>query len=210
VSREVRLYVEGGGDGKDARARLRIAFGEFLREVRHLAREERAGWSITVCGSRESAFEDFQTALRKHPDAFVVLLVDAEGSYAGPGPWQHLADPRNDGWKKPPGVEDDQCHLMVQVMEAWFLADRDKLAEYYGQGFLAGSLPNNPDVEQIPKDRVLDALATATRNTQKGSYHKTRHAPKILERIRPEVVCNKAAQCRRLLEALRRAVAAGS
>ena len=53
---------------------------------------------------------------------------------------------------------DEQCHLMVQVMDVeWFLADRDALESYYGQGFLEAVrfLKLNPNVEQVSKQDVI-------------------------------------------------------
>ncbi len=42
---------------------------------------------------------------------------------------------------------------MVQAMEAWFLADREALANFYDGGFLANSLPGSPtNVEAVLKD----------------------------------------------------------
>jgi hypothetical protein len=77
---------------------------------------------------------------------------------------------------------------MVQVMEAWFLADQHALADYYGQGFLRNSLPRQRNFEQIDKDRVLTALRHASTPTQKGPYHKTRHGFDLLELIDPALV----------------------
>jgi len=34
-------------------------------------------------------------------------------------------------------------------MEAWFLADKPALAEYYGNKFKAAALPQNPKIEEI-------------------------------------------------------------
>ena len=50
-----------------------------------------------------------------------MLLVDAERPVASSGPWGHLNAPP-DSWVRPAGATDDQCHLMVQVME--FLVHR--------------------------------------------------------------------------------------
>ena len=63
-------------------------------------------------------------------------------------------------------------------------------------------MPDNPNVEQIDKQSLERSLAMATRQTKKGAYHKTRHAPDILERIRPEVVKSKATYCKRLFDTL--------
>ena len=198
---EIRLYIEGGGDQKDTKARLRTAFGAFLRELRDRAREKRIHWSIITCGGRASTFDDYQTALRSHPRAFNVLLVDAEAPVISDSPWEHLKSRPGDEWDNP-GMEDKHCDLMVQTMEAWLIADREKLREYYGQGFQENSLPENPNVEQIAKNVLEEALKNATRNTRKGPYHKTHHAPEILGRIRPTEVKKKATFCSRLFNTL--------
>jgi hypothetical protein len=82
--------------------------------------------------------------------------------------------------------DSDQAHLMVQAMESWFLADQQALADYYGQGFLRNSLPGQPDIEQIAKEEVFRVLRHASRHTQKGEYHKTRHGFELLEENRPQ------------------------
>ena len=199
---EIRIYVEGGGDQKDTKARLRQGFGAFLGELRELARTKRIRWNIVACGGRRSTFDDFKTALRTHPEAFNVLLVDAEGPVHAASPREHLKSRPDDNWDNP-GAEDRQCHLMVQTMEAWLVADRQKLREYYGQGFRDNALPNNPNVEQIPKETLARALQNATRDTSKGIYHKTRHAPAILEAIRSDEVRSKAPHCDRLYRTIR-------
>ena len=140
--------------------------------------------SVIACGSRFQTFNDFRKALRQQPDDFVILLVDSEGPVEAPGAWAHLH--ARDGWPRPAGTVEDQAHLMVQCMEAWFLADREALTEFYGQGFLAGSLPGQPNIEQIPKRSLLPALKHASKQTTKGPYHKTRHAFALLARINPQ------------------------
>jgi hypothetical protein len=198
---EIRVYVEGGGDQKETKARLRTAFGAFLKELRNRAGEKRVHWSIITCGGRTSTFDDYRTALKSHPNAVNVLVVDAEAPVSCDSPWEHLKSRPGDQWHNP-GVSDEHCHLMVQAMEAWLIADRERLGEYYGQGFHENSLPNNPNVEQIAKDVLAKALKNATRATRKGPYHKTRHAPEILERIRPDEVKKRATFCRRLFDTL--------
>jgi hypothetical protein len=73
-------------------------------------------------------------------------------------------------------------------MEAWFLADKAALAEYYGDGFTESALPGNPEIERIPKRDVQTGLDKATRRTGKGTYHKTRHGFDVLTCLNPEVV----------------------
>src|ERR1017187_9541073 len=61
---------------------------------------------------------------------------------------------------------------MVEMMESWFHADKD----------------------------VLEGLNAATKDTTKGKYHKTKHAPALLQSIKPELVRKAAPNCERLFK----------
>jgi Domain of unknown function (DUF4276) len=69
---------------------------------------------------------------------------------------------RRDGWDQPADTGDDDAFLMVQVMETWFLADRDALRSYFGSKFLTSALGEWPELESVPKATVLKALDKAT------------------------------------------------
>ncbi|MFZ0912336.1 MAG: DUF4276 family protein [Candidatus Korobacteraceae bacterium] len=191
---EIRIYVEGGGDSKDTKAFFRQGFSAFLHALRSEARRRKVRWSIIACGPRQRAFEDFKIAGREHPTAFNVLLVDSESPVLSP-PWQHLGE--RDGWDIR-GLSNDRCHLMVQAMEAWFIADIETLSQYYGQGFNANPIPASQNVENTGKEVLNRSLKEATRNTSKGEYHKGRHAYKLLELIDPIIVRHASQHCDRL------------
>ena len=195
---EIRIYVEGGGDQRSGKASVQEGFSKFLSSLKETARERRIRWYVVACGSRQSAFGDFEIALRRHPDAFNVLLVDAEGPVTR-SPWEHLQD--RDNWSMQ-GIHNDHCHLMVQVMEAWIVADKQTLKRFYGQGFNPNPIPGQEDVESIAKDDLERALVQATRNTQKGEYHKIRHGPKILALVDVNKIRNRAQHCDRMFTTL--------
>lgn len=130
-----------------------------------------------------------------------MLLVDAEVPVKSSNPWHHLRRDSGDGWKNP-GAQTNQCHLMVQIMEAWLIADRETLASFYGQDFQASALPHATDVENVPKGTLIDALERATRKTRKGKYHKTNHGPAILAAAHPDEVARRAPHCQRFFDAL--------
>ena len=192
----IRIYVEGGAQGS-AKAACRRAFRMFFEKVIHSGT-----FKVIASGTRNNAYEDFRAALKTHPDDYVLLLVDAERPVVT-DVWQHLASAEGDRWDRPQTAEDDQAHLMVQVMESWFLADRNAVASYYGQGFLANSLPGTPDVETIRKSDVFKALEHASKNTKtKGRYHKTRHGFDLLELLDPRLVRAGSKHARRLFDVL--------
>ena len=196
---KVSIYVEGGGDTKFQQSRCRAGFRKFL----HKAGLKGTMPKINACGGRVQARDDFRAALNKaSPNQFTVLLVDSEDPVAeGHSPWQHLRD--RDGWQQPPNADDDSAHLMVQVMEAWFLADKDELAKYFGAGFNENSLPANPNIEDIPKTDVLSDLESATRQCKKGRYSKGSHSFDILANIDPDKVANASPHARQLIDTLK-------
>ena len=173
---ELRIYFEGD-------KALRRGFDAFLGEIKNRARELRIHWHLIACKGR--ATEDFRIALQTHPRAWNILLRDSDGPDDGA-----LAPPR--------GADAKSVFWMVQLMEAWFLADPEALEQYYGQRFNKKALRPNPKIEEITKFDVLTCLNEATGNTQKGAYHKTQHAPAILERINPGKVKKAAPNCQRM------------
>ena len=154
---------------------------------------------IVACGSRQNAYDSFKTA-HVHEDGNVMLLVDAEAPVTSQEPWQHLN--ARDGWERPDAATNEQCHLMVQVMESWFLADVDVLASFYGNGFRRVSLPQNPNIEQVSKQDIDDGLTDATRHVTKGRYSKGKHSFEILAKLDPAKVRKASPYADRLIGAL--------
>ena len=187
----VMLYVEGGGE--HARE-FRRGLGMFIERAGAAGKMPR----IVICGRRDNAFDKFRTAHEYGEDA--MLLVDAEEPVTAVGPWEHLKG--RDYWNQPVGAKDAQCHLMVQVMESWFLADVDALESYYGQGFRRQALPRNPKIEDVSKLDVNNGLDQATRDSQKGPYSKGKHSFEILERLDPTKVMEASPYAKRLIEAI--------
>ncbi len=176
----VRLYVEGGGD-KNSKIACRGAFRSFVRK----AGADRRMPRIVASGSRNQAYNDFKAALVQR-NVTAMLLVDAEEEVTASGSWEHLRS--RDNWRRPPDASNDQCHLMVQIMESWFLADRQALQAFYGHSFRAGALPGNPKIEQIPKQDVLNGLERVGQGTRQRGYSKGRHSFDILATLDPAKV----------------------
>jgi len=196
--KEIRIYIEGGGDKKDTKKAMRIGFSAFLKDLRQIAQKKRIRWQIIICGSRQNAFGDFKNALKTNPNAFNVLLVDAE-ALVNTTPCQHLKC--RDDWDLL-NIDDEYCQLMAQTMEAWLIADIETLKKFYGQGFKENAIPKNPEVEKVDKKQLEPSLKAATRNTIKGEYHKIQHASKLLALLEVDKVRQVAPHCDRLFTTL--------
>jgi hypothetical protein len=180
----VCVYVEGGGPKAKSQTATacRKAFHLFFEKVLG----ERSKPRIVASGSRDEAYDDFCRSLKADPNSFAILIVDSEDPVpSGKTAVAHLRD-REKHWTKL--VQTSQVGLMVQCMEAWFLADRSALVGYYGAELKLSALPGNPKIEQIPKRDVMTGLENATRATQKGLYHKTKHGFDLLGLIDPNMV----------------------
>ena len=197
----VAIYMEGGGDGPNGKAALRIGMDALLSPLKEVARRDRLRWKLVVCGGRDAAFKRFRNAANGG-DAIVALLVDSEGPVST-APTLHLA--QRDGWHLQ-FADGDAIHLMVQVMETWIVADAEALNRYYGSGFERDRLPRHAVLEALPKADVASALERATAATSKGSYRKIRHASDLLARIDPEVVKQRCPHFERLWVWLERQV----
>lgn len=205
----VKLYVEGGGDSNALRTACREGFTKFITKAGLSVRPR-----VVACGSRRDAYDSFCTAVRNGSDA--MLLVDSETPVSVDfqqeddkstwQPWSHLKQREGDGWKKPTGSEDNDCHLMVQIMESWFLADRDTLKTFYGLGFKDNQLPPaTRAIEQITKEDVYKALENATENCKtKAAYGKGEHSFKLLALIDPAKVTGASHWAQRFVDALKK------
>ena len=194
---KISIYVEGGGDGNALRTKCREAFRKFFEKATLKGRMPK----IIACGSRNNAYDSFCTALNVGSNELPLLLVDSE-SLVKQDVWGHLKN--RDQWARPKGAEDEQAHLMVQCMEAWFLADREQLETFFGQGFNGNALPDSQQIEQVGKQQIFEGLKAATRYTKtKGKYGKGEHSFDILGLIDPNKVAHVSPHTKRLLDTMK-------
>ena len=186
--KEVKLLVEGGGDNAELKSKCREGFRKFLEKAGMKGRMPR----IVPCGSRNAAFERYRKELSK--GNYAILLVDSERPVEGSchsgmpkkwRPWIHLEQGSGDGWNKPQGESEENCHLMVECMECWFLADRETLKSFFGIEFMESALPSSKRApETISKAEALDGLEKATRYCRRNNrYSKGEISYKLLAKI---------------------------
>lgn len=202
----MKIYVEGGGNAALLKAACRQGFSNFLEAAGFKGKMPR----IVACGSRNDAFDSFCTAIGQGERAF--LLVDSEEAIAAAHqegkpeqwkPWAHLQ--QRDNWNKPASATDLDCHLMVQCMEAWFLADRTNLQDFFGQGFNGNSLPaKGNQIESVAKEQIYQGLFKATRTCKtKVRYGKGEHSFKLLALISPQQVTAASPWAKRFIDVIK-------
>jgi Domain of unknown function (DUF4276) len=188
---EIRIYFEGDRS-------LKPGFDAFFAEIKNRAGKRHCNFHLIAGSSGETACRYFGLALGTTPDAWNILLRDSEG----PADANSSAALCNrHGWDE---SHADSIFWMVEMMEAWFHADRGALRKFYGAAFKENALAKNPKVEQIPKKDLEEGLSEATKNTGKGDYsdNKTSHGPALLGKLDPELVRKAAPNCQRLFEAV--------
>jgi hypothetical protein len=184
---EIRIYYEGD-------KALTPGFRKFLSEIYDRARAKPC--KVQLIATDGTPSEDFANAIDSHPHAWNILLLDSEGPDNGQLTSSLIAQR---GW---PNSHQGSIFWMVEMMEAWFHADKGAIEGFYREGFNKQAMKANPKVEQISKKDLEDGLKAATKDTLKGKYHKINHAPRLLEVIDPSRVRDAAPNCRRLFDAV--------
>ena len=169
------LYMEG-------RTELRASMAQFIRRA-----TGPIDLKVKPCGSGSEAIKQCAD------DVNALLLIDSEGAATA----QFIQ-----GIESQIGAA-NRAFFMVQLMEAWFLADRATLANYFGAGFRDRALPRNLNVEDIPKPDVENGLRSATRNCRKGPYRKGADDTRLLALLNPTAVYHACPNFARLIDFLR-------
>lgn len=184
----LKIYIEGGGEGKDLEIRFREAWSKFFKAAGLSGQMPRP-----VRGKgRQNTFDLFCSALKhKKAKELPLLLVDSESAVgAGHTVWQHLK--LLDNWDKPENGNDEHAYLMVQIMETWLLADLEALRNYFINNFKPDKIPTWTDLESVQKEIILEALAKATAECGPKRYAKGKVSFEILGKISPQKI---AANC---------------
>lgn len=205
--KDIKLYVEGGGKGtsKNATIRMQQGFDSFFKELKAIAQDKKISFRIIPSSNTQTTYDDFTLSVKTSPQSFNMLLVDSDEAVEENETSRAFLQRKYKKWKLD-AIQDEQCHLMVQIMEAWFIADIDALKKFYGQNFKESAIPKNKNVEAIEKDKVEKALKAATAKTSKGEYQKISHGGKLLEIIDSIKVRKAARHCERLFVAITKAI----
>lgn len=194
----LKIYIEGGGEGKGLHTRFQEAWTKFFQSAGLIGRKPR----IVPGKGRDKTFDLFLSAIQnRSADEMPLLLLDSEDEIdSGKTVWQHLKD--RDGFKKPRNATDEHAYLMAQVMETWFLADLETLGTFFGSKFKAYKIPGWKNLESIPKQIIFDVLDEATVDCLEKKYAKGKVSYEILGKINPHKVKERCPNAKRLLDFL--------
>lgn len=172
-----------GGESKEDQIRCREGFRKLFQRAGFRSRMPR----LTASGSRNAAYDDFQTAHAKSGAAdFVALLVDSEDPLAHiEKTWEHLKS--RDQWARPAKAGDEQVLLMTTSMETWIVGDREALRQHYGQKLQETALPPLFDLENRNRHEVHDKLAHASRDCS-NAYSKGKRSFLVVGMLDPTVL----------------------
>jgi hypothetical protein len=200
--KEIQIFIEGGSKGQNRASsqKLRLGFLQFFDELNQIARSKSIKFKPIICGSTDETFRIFRYENAKADNSFLCFLVDSDKPLEADDTPKNFLE-REKKWDLK-NIADNQCHLMVQLMESWFLADIETLKIFYGQNFKHNAIPKQPNVEKIAKLDVEKSLDKATNETSKGKYHKIKHGAELLGKIETDKVKEKAAHCNRLFETI--------
>jgi len=191
---------------------LKQSFHRFFKQFMAQSPE------VTPKGSGGKALSRFSGAAQHSNVEVPLLLIDSEGPAPHPDEMsfkQFLSrkGQRSKNKRLLADIREGQIFLMVQCMEAWFLADKDGLANYYRRGgnqFDPSNLPpfGNESIENVDKDiifeRITEALQKADRHKpkEKRRSYEHRHGFEILGYIDPHKVVAASPHAKRLFDAL--------
>ncbi len=207
----VLIIVEGGRQPESSQQRRSYArsVGNLLRR----ALRRRADLNRVVCFVDEddlvvrsgtgntNAILEFIVAHNRGEAKLVLLLVDSDAPVTA-RPDESAASflrTRFSGKVNlPASVAAGQVYLMVQAIEAWLIADRDKLAEYYGTRLVKLDGIANVEAVANPKAKLRQAVRTA----KKRDYDEIEDCQQLLERVRPGIVEEECPHFKRLIDRL--------
>ena len=176
----MEVYLEG-------HRRLRTPMKMFLRTAVATIHNQSIHLNVEPSGSREDAIK------RCVRDRNSLLLIDSEGEDVSQLA-QRVASQIG---------ATNRAYFMVQQMEAWFIADRDALANYYKTGFRESALPQNRNPEDVSKQDIENGLRNATQECAKQRYLKGRDDVGLLNALNPATVYSACPNFKSLIDFLR-------
>lgn len=119
VKRCVRLYIEGGAEGRVSNGDFRRCWKIFLNEIHLLARQHGFHSLEVVRGKgRSNTYHKFTKHHSVYPDDLCAILVDAETAVPdGSCLWDIVKNRQGDKWERPTWATESHLYFMVHYLE---------------------------------------------------------------------------------------------
>lgn len=195
----IKIYIEGGGNKNRGplSKKLRNGFTNLFSK----ANIPTKNIHLIACGPKGNAQKEFIKACDKN--SFCILLVDSDGPIPdGLSEFEYLKQGKNTKAWNIPSEHKDNCHLMVQAMEAWIISDIDAVKNYYGPKFDPSPISKRSDKENISTKNLEKILNQSIKNTPIKTYDKSLHSFDLIGMLSPATVRAKCPHCDRLFNTL--------
>ena len=186
---------------------LRSGFHKLFKPHIDRARRRRTRFNLIAGGSRSEVVKDFLRSCRLQPSNVNVLLIDSEGPVSDTA--SAIGSLRTQSyWDESAACNDDQINLMVQAMEAWFIADPVALVSHFGSDFNTKALPNPQNAESVAPDDLTAAIGEGLRNSgrRRRGYDKVADGVILLQLIDDARVSQHCRHFKRLMDYLTRKI----
>ena len=197
---EVTIHFEGHRN-------LRHGFHKLFEPHKERARRRRTRFNLIAGGSRAEVVKDFLRSCRWQPSNVNVLLIDSEGPVSDTA--SAIRSLRTQSyWDGSVACDDDQINLMVQAMEAWFIADPQALIGHFGHDFNVKVLPSPQNAESVAPGDLTAAIREGLRNSgrRRRGYDKVADGVRLLQLIDDARVSQHCRHFKRLVDHLTREI----
>lgn len=150
-------------------------------------------------GPRAETIRDFLRYCSIEPSSLNVLLIDSEGPVTDTDKYIRDSLRSLSVWDGGVSCSDEQLHLMVQAMEAWFVADPQSLSRRFGQNYSTRHLPSPESAETVSAADLLTAIRRGLpQSRRRRGYDKVSDGVELLRLIDQGVVSRHCGHFRRL------------
>ena len=178
---------------------LRPGFSQLFQSHVNRARAKRLRFKLVAGGPGTETIKDFLRFCSTEPSSLNVLLIDSEGPVTDT--IRYISDSIRSlsMWNAGVSCSDEQIHLMVQAMEAWFVADPQSLSRRFGQNYSTRHLPSPESAETVSTADLLTAIRRGLpQSRRRRGYDKVSDGVELLRLIDVEVVSQHCGHFRRL------------
>ena len=180
-------------------SQLRRGFSQLFELHVGRARLQRLKVNLIAGGSKMEAIKNFMRYCSRYSESLNVLLVDSDGPVTGTTQYLHNSLHSLSIWGSDTPCSDEQVHLMIQAMEAWFAADPQSLRRHFGRNFNVRALPSPQSAEVVSAADLLTAIRRGLpQNRRRRGYDKVSDGVELLGLIDPDVVSQHCGHFRRL------------